>query len=148
MNIILNSPYIQTSLVDGPGVRGVLFLQGCNLKCPYCHNKATWNIEDGKVYDVLEVIEILKTNIRNKKITISGGEPLLQKEALLYMFDIIKDWDICLYTGYNLEDVPKDILKYLRYIKVGNFIEELRTTNTPFIGSSNQKFINLGDYYE
>lgn len=148
MNIILNSPNIQTSLVDGPGIRGVLFLQGCNLKCPSCHNKATWNIEYGKVYDVLEVIEILKTNVRNKKITISGGEPLLQKEALLYMFDIIKDWDICLYTGYNLEDVPKDILKYLRYIKVGNFIEELRTANTPFIGSSNQLFINLGDYYE
>lgn len=148
MNIILNSPYIKTSLVDGPGIRGVLFLQGCDLKCQACHNKSTWNIEEGKVYDVLEVIEILKINVRNKKITISGGEPLLQKDALLYMFEMIKDWDICLYTGRNLEDVPKNILKYLKYIKVGHFIEELKTTKIPFIGSSNQKFIVLGDYYD
>ena len=64
------------------------------------------------------------------------------------MFEMIKDWDICLYTGRNLEDVPKNILKYLKYIKVGHFIEELKTTKIPFIGSSNQKFIVLGDYYD
>ena len=143
MNIFVNSVNIKTSLVDGPGIRGVLFLQGCNFRCEGCHNIKTWDINAGEKYDVLELVSILEKNIPNKKITISGGEPLLQKDALLYLLKNIKDWDICLYTGYSLNNVPKDILCYLKYIKVGKFNKDLKTTTIPFIGSINQHFINL-----
>lgn len=145
MNISLNSINIKTSLVDGPGIRGVLFLQGCDLKCEGCHNTKTWDINGGKIYDVLELIKILEKNIPNKKITISGGEPLLQKESLLYLLENIRDWDICLYTGYSLDEVPKNILYYLKYIKVGKYNKKLKTTTVPFIGSTNQYFIYLKD---
>lgn len=145
MNISLNSINIKTSLVDGPGIRGVLFLQGCDFKCEGCHNAKTWDINAGKMYDVLELVNILEKNIPNKKITISGGEPLLQKESLLYLLENIKDWDICLYTGYSFDEVPKSILYYLKYIKVGKYNKKLKTTTVPFIGSINQYFIYLKD---
>jgi anaerobic ribonucleoside-triphosphate reductase activating protein len=55
----------------------------------------------------------------------------------------LEDFDITLYTGYDLEDVPTKILDYLDYIKVGPFIQELQTSTTPYVGSTNQKFIAL-----
>lgn len=145
MYININSLNLKGSLADGPGIRIVLFMQGCNIRCRNCHNKDTWEENLGRTYDVRELVNILEKNTRNKKITISGGEPLLQKKALLELLEYIKDWDICLYTGHNLNEVPNEIIKYLKYIKVGHFDESLKVTTEPFIGSKNQKFINLGD---
>lgn len=79
----------------------------------------------------------------NKKITISGGEPLLQYPAILELVKKLEGFDIALYTGFELEDVPKEILHYLHYIKVGKYIKEKRATITQYVGSTNQKFIEL-----
>lgn len=145
MYININSLNLKGSLADGPGIRIVLFMQGCDIRCRNCHNKNTWEENLGTIYDVKELVNILEKNTINKKITISGGEPLLQKKALLELLEYIKDWDICLYTGHNLNEVPNEIIKYLKYIKVGRFEESLKVTTEPFIGSKNQQFINLGD---
>lgn len=139
INSIMNNP----SLCDGYGYRTVVFLQGCNLHCPGCQNKSTWDLDKGTLISVSDLANILKEKAKNKKITISGGEPLLQKEALLELFEELKDFDLCLYTGHELEEVPQEILKYLKYIKVGRFIQELRTSTTPFVGSENQKFVRV-----
>ncbi|WP_297207911.1 4Fe-4S single cluster domain-containing protein [uncultured Brachyspira sp.] len=143
MYININSLNLNGSLADGPGIRIVVFLQGCDIRCHNCHNKQTWDETAGTLYDIKELADILKKNSSNKKITISGGEPLLQKEAISELLKYIEDWDICLYTGHNLNEIPDDIIKYLKYVKIGSFDNSLKTTTEPFIGSLNQKFINL-----
>jgi len=133
------------SIVDGPGIRTVLFVQGCDRHCVGCHNPTTWDKKDGIEREVKEIIYELRKECYNKKLTISGGEPLLQYPAILELVKNLQDFDIALYTGFDLEDVPPEILKYIKYIKVGCYIEEKRTTIKPYIGSSNQKFIKLKD---
>ncbi len=76
--------------LDGPGIRYVLFLQGCGLRCKYCHNPDTWQMGSGKAMDSDEVIADVLTYkhfIRSGGVTLSGGEPLLQPE---FVADILK----------------------------------------------------------
>ena len=67
----------------------------------------------------------------------------MQKEALIALLEKLKDFDLCIYTGYNLNEVPADILKYLKYIKVGPYIQEFKTTTKPFVGSTTQEFLEI-----
>ncbi len=139
INSIMKNP----SLCDGHGYRTVVFLQGCDLHCPGCHNKSTWDPNKGTLMDVGDLAKLLREKAINKKVTISGGEPLLQKEAVLELLKELPDFDLCLYTGHEMEDVPFEMLKYLKYIKVGRFIQEERTSTTPFVGSKNQRFVRV-----
>lgn len=82
-------------LVDGPGVRVVVFFQGCNLRCAYCHNVDTWNLEGGNEFtpeDLVKRILRFKPYFSkgNGGVTFSGGEPLLQKEFLLETLKLCK----------------------------------------------------------
>lgn len=142
-NLRINSIMSNPSLCDGYGYRTVLFLQGCNLRCPGCQNPSTWDISKGKLIDSKELASILREKCTNKKLTISGGEPLLQADALIDLLEELKDFDLCLYTGHELNEVPLKILSYLKYIKVGGFKQELRTTTKPFVGSKNQEFMEV-----
>ena len=81
--------------VDGPGVRYVIFLSGCAMRCQFCHNPDTWNMTDGKEYTT---DQLLKTALRFKSywgdkggITVSGGEPLLQMDFLTELFRKAKE---------------------------------------------------------
>ena len=80
--------------VDGPGIRFVLFLQGCHLQCKYCHNRDTWDMKDGKYQsldDIYKTIMKYKNYITpNGGITVSGGEPLLQVKFLIELFTKLK----------------------------------------------------------
>ena len=135
----MNNP----SLCDGYGYRTVVFLQGCNLRCPGCQNPSTWDINKGISVDVKDLAHHLREKCLNKKLTISGGEPLLQAEALKELLEELKDFDLCLYTGHELNEVPQEILCYLKYIKVGSFKKELKTSMKPFVGSTNQEFLEV-----
>ena len=79
---------------DGPGVRTVIFLQGCKLKCLYCHNPDTIAMEGGKAYTIEEILKIVrkvKPYYGSKGgVTFSGGEPLLQAKALVPLFKALK----------------------------------------------------------
>ncbi|MFR3920269.1 MAG: pyruvate formate-lyase-activating protein [Clostridia bacterium] len=82
--------------VDGPGIRFVIFTQGCNLKCKYCQNRDTWCHSGGTMYsvkDVLDKIERYKNYIlpSGGGITVSGGEPLLHLEFLIALFKELKN---------------------------------------------------------
>jgi len=138
----INSIKYNNSHVDGPGIRTVLFMQGCDLRCKGCQNKSTWELNNGKEISVDDLFKELKENIFNKKITISGGEPLVQKDELKLLIDKLSDvgFDIALYTGHVKSDVPEEIIKKVKYLKTGSFVEELKTTVKPFVGSSNQIF--------
>lgn len=77
--------------VDGPGIRFIIFTQGCNLKCKYCQNRDTWDLKVGKDYTVKELIQqILKfkeyMQASGGGVTVSGGEPLLQPDFLIALF--------------------------------------------------------------
>lgn len=81
--------------VDGPGIRYVLFLQGCSLKCKYCHNRDTWDIHGGSfksLDDIFKNIIKYKSYIYpNGGLTVTGGEPLLQYEFLIKLFEKLKE---------------------------------------------------------
>lgn len=145
MEIHINSIDYRGSLVNGPGVRTLVFLQGCDICCEGCHNKITWKGDCGKTYDVAELADELYARLSNKKITITGGEPFFQQAAVLELVRLLHErgFNICLYTGSNFDEVPKEILTYLKYIKVGKFKKHLRCSTKPYIGSTNQEFITL-----
>ena len=81
--------------VDGPGIRFVLFLQGCALRCKYCHNRDTWDVNGGtlkSIDEILEKVERYKSYILTSGggVTITGGEPLLQAKFLINLFKKLK----------------------------------------------------------
>lgn len=79
--------------VDGPGIRFVLFMQGCPMRCLYCHNPDTWQIGIGQEVTAEEIIQNWKKNqsfYRNGGITVTGGEPLLQIDFLIELFRLAK----------------------------------------------------------
>ena len=80
--------------VDGPGVRFVVFLQGCPLRCLYCHNPDTWDMHAAKEYSVEEVFQQISkyyNYIEDGGVTISGGEPLLQIDFVIELFKKLKE---------------------------------------------------------
>ena len=106
--------------VDGPGIRFVIFLQGCHLECKYCHNRDTWDINSGK-YESLD--EIFTKIIRYKNyicpnggVTVTGGEPLLQVKFLVELFKKLKEENIhtCIDTSgmVTITDDIKELLSY------------------------------------
>ena len=77
--------------VDGPGIRYVLFMQGCPMRCKYCHNPDTWNISGGSPVTPAEIIDEYSKNLpfyKNGGITVTGGEPLLQLEFVTELFTL------------------------------------------------------------
>lgn len=138
----INTIKFNNSHVDGPGIRTVLFMQGCDICCKGCQNKSTWDITKGTEVSVEDLVDELKEKVFNKKITISGGEPLLQKKELVQLINMLyeNNFDIALYTGHIKEEVPLEILSKIKYLKTGVFVEELKTSIKPFVGSNNQIF--------
>lgn len=138
---------VRDSTVDGEGVRDVVFLQGCGHHCKGCHNPQTWNMNGGTHMFAGQVLDELADS--SNDITISGGEPMLQYEALLSFLMLVKTHTskrVWLYTG-NIVDVTKDIYRRLsHYVDVivdGRFIEDLKDESLLFRGSSNQRLIDL-----
>lgn len=146
--LYVNSIAEKESLIDGPGLRTVVFFQGCTRACKDCHNPMTWPLATGERYSVKELAEILKKKAKNKKITFSGGEPLLQVKAITELAKELKEYDLCMYTGMSVTDVPDELKGLLHYLKVGSFQRDSRTTVTPYIGSTNQLFIDLRREHE
>lgn len=95
--------------VDGPGVRFVIFMQGCSLKCKYCQNRDTWDLHGGTTYSTQELVsKILRYQnyiTPNGGVTISGGEPLLQAKFLIELFTKLKEYHIhtCIDTSGSFE---------------------------------------------
>lgn len=83
--------------VDGPGVRYVVFVQGCPMRCAYCHNPDTWEMNAGQIMEASEIIEQYERNkgfYKEGGLTVTGGEPLMQIDFLLELFTLAKEKDI------------------------------------------------------
>lgn len=104
--------------IDGPGIRFVLFLQGCHLQCKYCHNRDTWDINGGNYQSLDEIFDKImryKNYIYpNGGVTITGGEPLLQAKFILELFTRLKEVGIhtCIDTS-GMVALTEDIKKVL-----------------------------------
>ena len=137
------------SVTDGIGNRLVVYFQGCNRHCEGCHNQITWDITSGRRKHVKTIaIEILKRlNRYSKNITISGGEPLLQRKPLIKLIEILNKYNIniCLYTGNDFEEVPERIKDKVDYIKSGSFDIEKKDSTKGFYGSYNQSLWKKGE---
>ncbi len=82
--------------VDGPGIRFVIFMQGCALKCKYCHNRDTWDTNTGTNMSVSELVEKIQKyeeyiKLSHGGVTATGGEPLLQPKFLISLFTELKN---------------------------------------------------------
>lgn len=139
--------WLQNSCDDGPGMRSVLFLQGCSKNCKGCHNSKIKEPGKGVMMGIVALIELIERRCCNKKITISGGEPLEQLQELIQLMDCLKKkkYNICLYTGWDIKSIPKEVFQYVDYIKTGSFLEELISPNINFVGSSNQHMYQMQD---
>lgn len=103
---------------DGPGIRFVLFLQGCPLRCLYCHNVDTWDLKNRKYTltpeETMEEISKVKGFIKTGGITVSGGEPLMQPEFILELFKLCKEQGIHTAvdtSGFIMNDRVKQVLE-------------------------------------
>lgn len=146
----------EDSLVNGEGMRFVLFVSGCKHNCEGCHNKEMQNFLYGDTWDTNDIFNIIKENISYiDGVTFSGGEPLEQSEALIDIAKRIKNelgLNIWCYTGYVLEDVlsgtdnsKKELLQYVDVLVDGKFDNSKTKDALYYTGSSNQRIINLNN---
>lgn len=144
--------FISDSIVDGFGLRFVVFTQGCKLRCKGCHNPKTHDLEAGRIVSTLEIRKKWKKNPLLHGLTISGGEPFLQVEPVLELVLMAKQdgLDVIVYSGYTYETlksrnclVTNQILSEADYLIDGPFIEGLKNLNLLWRGSSNQRIIDL-----
>lgn len=151
----------KVDLLNGDGIRTVLFVSGCNHYCKGCQNMETWDYNSGILFDenaMNEIREEMKLDYVSG-LTLSGGDPLFYKnlnKILEIVKEIKKDFPnktIWIYTGYEYENLLTDdsedgklrreILKYCDTIVDGKFVKELADTTYPWAGSRNQRIINL-----
>ena len=136
--------------VDGPGIRFVVFMQGCPLRCKYCHNPDTWKMKDGKDYTVDEIVNEAKKyksymKFSNGGITVSGGEPLMQAKFVKELFKKCKDEGIHTTidtSGYLETEKAKDVLEYtdLVLLDIKSYNNEVFKNLT---GMSNENTLEL-----
>jgi len=114
--------------VDGPGIRFVVFFQGCPMRCLYCHNPDTWTPQTGEQMSVDEILKMYESKAEFYKkggITCTGGEPLLQIDFLTELFEKCHEKNIhtCLDTsGITFNENPKYLEKLDRLLKVTNLV--------------------------
>lgn len=137
-------------MLNGDGIRVVLWVAGCNHKCKNCHNPITWDAQGGLPFDEsaeLELFEALNHDYIDG-ITFSGGDPLFPDNRA-EIFRLIKkckstfpEKTIWLYTGYKWEEIMNlEGISDIDVIADGEFIEELKDNNLKWVGSSNQRII-------
>lgn len=142
------------SIVDGPGLRTVIWTQGCAHHCKGCQNPQTWDFNGGGLVSVDDVLEAIDELEYQTGITFSGGDPMYQVEACDRIAAYCKDkgYNIWVYTGFTYEEVLKlseknptymDFLKKIDVLVDGRFILEQRDLNLLFRGSKNQRLIDM-----
>lgn len=140
---------LKNSVVNGEGIRDVVFLQGCSHHCKGCHNPHTWNPEGGRYVSANDIINELRES--PNPVTISGGEPLEQfllVHFLIYSLNRRQGKTTWLYTGYRFDEIDRKIWQKLSKAGVvvvvdGRYEEDKKDLALQFRGSSNQRLIDL-----
>ncbi|MGI6372312.1 MAG: anaerobic ribonucleoside-triphosphate reductase activating protein [Caldicoprobacterales bacterium] len=147
---------IDESIVDGPGIRMVIFAQGCPHRCKGCHNPETHDFEGGYLMSLEDIAQLPSKNPLLDGVTFSGGEPFSQAKAFSMLGKRFKDLglDIMTYTGYTYEflleesnetNAWKQLLDVTDILVDGKFEIEKKNLLLPFRGSENQRIIDLNE---
>ena len=142
------------TIVDGEGLRYSIYFSGCTHCCKGCQNPETWAYEQGAILDEAlqeRIFSEIKANTLLSGVTLSGGDPMYNPEALLEFLKKLKKntkVNVWCYTGFVYENLIKDPIrsKCLKYIDVlvdGPYIERKRDVNLSFRGSTNQRIIKI-----
>lgn len=141
---------IEESIVDGPGIRLVVFTQGCNHNCKGCHNPETHAFDGGELIAVDKIIKMIKENPLLDGITFSGGEPFDQAKECSVLAKSVKalGLNIVTYTGYTFEEMLereefRSLLEETDILIDGKFEIDKKTQMLKFRGSENQRIIDL-----
>ena len=143
---------VKESVVDGPGLRAVVFFQGCPHRCPGCHNPETWDPDGGYETTPVEIWAALQYdhNPLLSGITLTGGEPLLQPAIALALARMARarGGNVLLYTGYTWEEIiaspsetVRELLTHLELVVDGPFRQDEKEDGLVFRGSRNQRII-------
>jgi anaerobic ribonucleoside-triphosphate reductase activating protein len=140
------------SIVDGPGFRYTIFVQGCNFRCPGCHNQGLQAFEGGRETPVSELLRDIAANPLLDGLTLSGGDPFTQAAACAVLAEKVRGLGLSVitFTGYLWEDLlASGRQDWLRLVKAsdiivdGPFIMALRDPDLYFRGSANQRLIDV-----
>ena len=142
------------SIVDGPGIRYVIFVQGCPHGCAGCHNPQTHDFQGGHERETEKMLEEIRRNPLLSGVTFSGGEPFCQPEALAELGKKIKEMGLNLvcYTGYTFEELlarartepfVMELLMLTDILIDGRFVLEEKSLMLKFRGSRNQRILNV-----
>ena len=143
---------VRDSIVDGPGLRTAVFVQGCSHHCPGCHNPASHDPAAGYDADTADILLAIAANPLCAGITLSGGEPFEQPGPCLELAKGVHALgkSVWAYSGYTLEELyameNADVQALLREIDVlvdGPFILDERSLDLKFRGSANQRLIDM-----
>lgn len=142
---------IHDSVVDGEGLRTVIFFAGCPHACLGCHNPASWKMSNGTKMSLDEVLAEVESNPMTN-VTLSGGEPFIQAKAAIPLAKKIKELgkNIWAYSGFTYEEImeakdpyKRELLSFCDVLVDGRFILEERDLSLTFKGSKNQRIIRL-----
>ncbi|MCM0649507.1 anaerobic ribonucleoside-triphosphate reductase activating protein [Clostridium swellfunianum] len=153
-NKIRLAAILPESLVNGAGIRRVLFAQGCPHNCQGCFSPHTHSYTDGTLINMDEIIEDIRKNPMLRGVTFSGGEPWEQADKFAYIAKEIKKFglNVWCYTGYTLEYILKhknerkgwdELLQYVDVLVDGKFEDSKKSSELKFRGSSNQRIIDI-----
>lgn len=142
---------IGDSIVDGPGIRTTVFVQGCCHHCPGCHNPQSWAFGKGTDWTVEQVYERVISNPLCRGVTFSGGEPFCQPRPLAALARRLKagGYEVAAYSGYTFEQLlagtpeQRTLLGELDVLVDGPFILERRNLDLRFRGSANQRILDV-----
>lgn len=141
---------VNDSVVDGPGFRFAVFVQGCPHHCPGCHNPETWTFDGGTWMSADEIMAKIRKNPLLRGVTFSGGEPMSQAQALIPLAKLVREagLELASYTGYRFEelaDVPgaSELLTYLDTLIDSPFVLAERDLTLKFKGSRNQRILDV-----
>lgn len=147
------SDTVNDSIVDGPGLRFTVFVQGCPHNCPGCHNPQTHAFDGGTLVEKEQILERIKGNPLLDGVTFSGGEPFCQAKALAALGREIRKLglNIMTYSGYTFEQLYArrdeegigELLEVTDWLVDGPYIEALRSLELQFRGSSNQRILDV-----
>ena len=147
------SGIVEESIVDGPGLRYVVFTQGCTRACPGCHNPQTHPLDGGTLMDTESLFRRFSENPLLAGMTFSGGEPFLQAEALCGLAEAVhaSGGNVMAYTGFTFEELldkaqaEPAVARLLDLVDIlvdGPYVEALRDLERPFCGSGNQRLLD------